>query len=150
MNDRRPSWDEHFMTIAHMIARMSSCDRAHVGAVIVRDRRLIAEGYNGAPAGVDNCLDVGHLMVDNHCVRTCHAEINAIAQCARLGTACEGAVMYVTHFPCLSCMKAMINSGISSILYAEDYRASELVKDFAREAGVSFSRLRVDMDRFLQ
>ena len=108
----RPSWDEYFMGIALQVARRSTCSRAHVGAVIVRDRRILTTGYNGAPSGLSHCDDVGHLLVDGHCVRTIHAEQNAIVQAGYLGVSVRGSILYVTHQPCLTCAKLIINAGI--------------------------------------
>ncbi|MCB0159778.1 MAG: dCMP deaminase, partial [Caldilineaceae bacterium] len=87
----RPSWDEYFMDIAFTVAQRSTCDRAHVGCVLVRDRRMLCTGYNGAPAGLPHCDEVGHLMIDGHCVRTLHAEQNAIIQAALHGVSTQGA-----------------------------------------------------------
>ncbi|MCC6169414.1 MAG: cytidine/deoxycytidylate deaminase family protein [Caldilineaceae bacterium] len=119
--DARPTWDEYFMDIAFAVAERSTCDRAHVGAVLVRDRRILTTGYNGAPAGLPHCDDVGHLMVDGHCVRTLHAEQNAIIQAALHGVSISGAAAYVTHHPCLTCAKMLINAGIKRVVYAGNY-----------------------------
>jgi dCMP deaminase len=94
---QRPSWDEYFMGIAFAVAQRSTCDRAHVGAIIVRDKRILTTGYNGAPRGLPHCTEVGHLMINNHCVRTLHAEQNAIIQAALHGVSVEGGTIYVTH-----------------------------------------------------
>ena len=118
---QRPTWDEYFLDIAFSVAERSTCDRAHVGAVLVRDKRILATGYNGSPAGLPHCDEVGHLMVDGHCVRTLHAEQNAIIQCALHGVSSEGATAYVTHQPCLTCAKMLINAGIERVVYAGSY-----------------------------
>lgn len=120
-NHMRPDWDEYFMDIAFAVAERSTCDRAHVGAVLVRDRRILTTGYNGAPAGLPHCDEVGHLMVDGHCVRTLHAEQNAIIQAALHGVGIQGATAYVTHQPCLTCAKMLINAGITRVVYAGNY-----------------------------
>jgi dCMP deaminase len=99
---QRPSWDDYFLQIAFTVAQRSTCDRAHVGCALVRDRRILTTGYNGAPAGLPHCDDVGHLLVDGHCVRTLHAEQNALIQAALHGVSTEGATAYVTHQPCLT------------------------------------------------
>ena len=117
----RPTWDEYFMDIAFTVAQRSTCDRAHVGAVLVRDRRILTTGYNGAPAGLPHCYEVGHLMVDGHCMRTLHAEQNAIIQAALHGVSIEGATAYVTHQPCLTCAKMIINAGVRRVVYAGNY-----------------------------
>ena len=136
----RPSWDEYFMDIAFTVAQRSTCDRAHVGAVIVRDRRMLTTGYNGAPAGLAHCDDVGHLIIDGHCVRTLHAEQNAIIQAALHGVNVQGATCYVTHQPCLTCAKMIINAGIKRVVYAGNY-PDENSRRFLQEAGVALEHL---------
>ncbi len=131
----RPSWDEYFMDIAFTVATRSTCDRAHVGAVLVRDRRILATGYNGAPAGLPHCDEAGHLMIDGHCVRTLHAEQNAIIQAALHGINTEGATAYVTHQPCLTCAKMIINAGVRRVVYAGNY-PDENSRWFLAQAGV--------------
>ncbi|NMA89991.1 MAG: ComE operon protein 2 [Amphibacillus sp.] len=129
----RISWEQYFMTQSHLIALRSTCERLTVGATIVRDNRIIAGGYNGSVSGSDHCIDEGCYVIDGHCVRTVHAEMNAILQCAKFGVQTEGAEIYVTHYPCLQCCKAIIQAGIKTVYYAADYRnhpyASELFKD---------------------
>ena len=136
----RPGWDDYFMDIAFTVAERSTCDRAHVGAVLVRDRRILTTGYNGAPAGLPHCDDVGHLMVDGHCVRTLHAEQNAIIQAALHGISIEGATAYVTHQPCLTCAKMLINAGVRRVVYAGNY-PDENSREFFRIAGVDLIHL---------
>jgi dCMP deaminase len=135
----RPSWDEYFLGIAFQVARRSTCDRARVGAIIVKDRRILTTGYNGAPAGLPHCDDVGHLMVDGHCVRTLHAEQNAIIQAALHGVSVQGGTIYVTHQPCLTCAKMIINAGIVRVVYAGEY-PDENSRAFLAEAGVVLER----------
>lgn len=131
----RPTWDEYFMDIAFTVAQRSTCDRAHVGAVLVSDRRMLTTGYNGAPAGLPHCDEVGHLMVDGHCVRTLHAEQNAIIQAALHGVGIQNATAYVTHQPCLTCSKMLINAGIKRVVYAGNY-PDEHSRQFLHAAGV--------------
>lgn len=131
----RPSWDEYFLQIAFTVAQRSTCDRAHVGCVLVRDRRILTTGYNGAPAGLPHCDDVGHLLVDGHCVRTLHAEQNALIQAALHGVGTEGATAYVTHQPCLTCAKMLINAGVRRVVYAGNY-PDEYSRQFLVAAGV--------------
>ena len=131
----RPSWDEYFMQIAFTVAQRSTCDRAHVGCVLVRDRRMLTTGYNGAPAGLPHCDEVGHLLIDGHCVRTLHAEQNAIIQGALHGVSIVGATAYVTHQPCLTCAKMLINAGVRRIVYAGNYPDANS-RRFLDEAGV--------------
>lgn len=141
----RPTWDEYFMRIAAATAARSSCDRAAVGAVIVQRKRIMATGYNGAPAGTPNCFEAGHKMVNGHCVRAVHAEQNAIVQAAHEGIALEGATIYTTHRPCLNCSKAIIQAGIQEIVYGDDYRSHDEESEFAAElleaAGVKVRRM---------
>ena len=138
--NHRPSWDDYFMNIAFTVAERSTCDRAHVGAVIVRDRRILTTGYNGAPAGLPHCDEVGHLMVDGHCVRTLHAEQNAIIQAALHGVDIAGSTIYVTHQPCLTCAKMIINAGITRVVYAGNYPDGHS-RQFLKDANISLENL---------
>ena len=122
---KRPDWDDYFLDIAAIVARRSTCDRAQVGAVLVREKRILTTGFNGSPAGLGHCDDIGHLMVDGHCLRTIHAEANTIIQAALHGISTKGAVCYVTHFPCINCSKMLINAGVREIVYHDDYRMDE-------------------------
>jgi dCMP deaminase len=123
------------MDITFQVAKRSTCDRARVGAVIVKDKRILTTGYNGSPAGLPHCDDVGHLMVGGHCVRTLHAEQNAIIQAALHGVSVAGGTIYVTHQPCLTCAKMIINAGLRRVVYAGVYPDENAVA-FLREAGV--------------
>jgi len=132
---RRPTWDEYFLTITRQVAERSTCLRAKVGAVIVRDKNILATGYNGAPAGLPHCLDVGCLIyrsqtpngeVEENCFRTIHAEINAITQAAKNGAAIGNAAIYITHTPCIHCFKVLINTGIRRICYEREYKLQTL------------------------
>ena len=120
--DRRASWDEYFMAIATQVATRATCDRKHVGAVIVRDRTILSTGYNGSIRGRAHCDEVGHMMEAGHCVRTIHAEANAIIQAAKNGVAIEGADIYITASPCWQCFKMIANAGIERIIFGEFYR----------------------------
>ena len=128
------------------MAERSTCDRAHVGAVLVRDKRILTTGFNGSPAGLPHCDDVGHLLVDGHCVRTIHAETNAIIQAALHGVSTKGATCYVTHFPCINCTKILINAGITRIVYLNDYRVDENAMNFIQETGVQLLKVKIDPD----
>ena len=132
----RPDWDSYFMKIAYAVSERSTCDRAFVGSVLVRDKRILTTGFNGSPAGQDHCEDVGHLMVDGHCIRTIHAETNAIIQAALHGISTRGATCYVTHFPCINCTKALINAGIDRIVYSVAYRKDENAIRFLEAAQI--------------
>lgn len=122
----RRDWNEYFMRIATEVATRSTCDRKHVGAVIVRDRSILATGYNGSARGLDHCDDAGHMMEDGHCVRTVHAEANALAQAAKNGTAVDGAELFVTASPCWPCFKLVVNAGIKKIIFGEFYRDEKI------------------------
>ncbi len=123
------------MSIALQVAKRSTCDRAYVGAVVVRDRRILTTGYNGSPSGLPHCDDAGHLLIDGHCVRTLHAEQNAIIQAAYLDVSVHNSTIYVTHQPCMVCAKMIINAGIRRVVYAGQY-PDELAQQFLAEAGV--------------
>jgi dCMP deaminase len=124
------------MKIAYAVSERSTCDRAFVGCVLVRDKRIITTGFNGSPAGQDHCEDVGHLIVDGHCIRTIHAEANAIIQAALHGISTRDATCYVTHFPCINCTKALINAGIERIVYSVAYRKDENAVNFLKAAEI--------------
>lgn len=124
----RPSWDAYFMQIAHLVATRATCPRRQVGALIVRDKRILATGYNGAPRGLAHCPEGGPehdwptgCMRAGHCIRSLHAEQNALLQAAMIGIPCEGSSMYVTCQPCNSCAKMIINAGIVRVIYEGDY-----------------------------
>ena len=138
----RANWDEYFMGIARQVCTRSTCDRKHVGAVIVKDRMILATGYNGSIRGLDHCDDVGHLMEAGHCVRTVHAEANAIVQAARSGTSLQGASIYVTASPCFHCFKLIANAGIVRIAFGEFYR-DEKIFTFAMQLGVELVEVAV-------
>lgn len=121
-NSRDLAWDIYFMKIARTVAARSSCDRASVGCVLVKGKRILATGYNGAMSGDGHCDEVGHLMRDGHCIRTIHAEENAIIQAASHGIDVAGSIAYVTHMPCWGCFKKLRTAGIAFINYNIAYR----------------------------
>jgi dCMP deaminase len=131
----RISWDRYFMNLAVQAAARSTCPRKSVGAVIVRDKAILATGYNGSLRGLPHCTEVGCLLENDHCVRTVHAEANAILQAAKHGVRIEGADIYVTSSPCWNCFKLVANAGIERILYGEFYRDQRIV-EFAQAAGI--------------
>ncbi len=135
MEKGRATWDEYFMNIAREVATRATCDRKHVGAVIVRDRSILATGYNGSIAGLPHCDEEGHLMEDGHCVRTIHAETNAVIQAARNGVRIDGAAIYVTASPCFGCFKVIANGGLRRIVYGEFYR-DQRIFDFSTRLGI--------------
>jgi dCMP deaminase len=117
----RQSWDEYFLELAQVASTRATCNRLHVGCILVRDKRIIATGYNGAISAHDHCDEVGHLMIEGHCKRTIHAEVNAVLQCAKYGIATEGATAYITHYPCQDCMKLLNQAGIKRVVYLTYY-----------------------------
>ena len=131
----RASWDEYFMNIAREVATRSTCDRKFVGAVIERDRSILATGYNGSIRGLPHCDDDGHLMEDNHCVRTVHAEANAIVQAARNGVRIEDASIYGTASPWWGCFRLIANAGIKRIVFGEVYRDNKIY-EFSKQLGI--------------
>lgn len=138
----RPSWDNYFMEIASIVATRSTCDRAQVGCVLVRDKAILSTGYNGAPSGLEHCDDAGHLMEDGHCVRTVHSEANAILWAAKLGTAIAGSTLYCTHRPCLNCLKLIVMAGVRRIVYKQDYGSMSMFEaKVASQAGVPVEKL---------
>ncbi len=140
--EQRLSWDQYFMAQSHLLALRSTCTRLAVGATIVRDKRIIAGGYNGSIAGGDHCIDHGCYVIDNHCVRTIHAEMNSILQCAKFGVPTAGADIYVTHFPCLQCCKALIQAGIATVYYAEAYKNNPYAIELFEQAGVRVEQVK--------
>ena len=147
--NRRPSWDEYFMDMAVLTAKRSTCLRRQVGAVIVKDKHIIATGYNGAPRGVPHCDEKGGCLRQqlnvpsgerHELCRALHAGQNAIIQAATLGQSIEGGTIYVTNQPCVICAKMIINAGIRRIVVKEGY-PDELAVEILREAGLSIVML---------
>jgi dCMP deaminase len=136
MDEKRISWNEYFMNIAEQVATRSTCSRKNVGAVIVRDRTILSTGYNGSLRGAPHCDEAGHDMENDHCVRTVHAEANAVAQAAKHGVRIDEAEIYVTASPCLTCFKLIANSGIRKIFFKEFYR-DKRITEYAQQAGVT-------------
>jgi len=128
----RSSWDQYFMEIAAQVATRATCDRKHVGALLVRDRIILSTGYNGSIRGMPHCDEVGHLMENGHCVATVHAEANAVLQAARTGVRIEGGTLYTTASPCWPCFKLVANAGIVRIVYGEFYRDPRIFDVAAR------------------
>ena len=136
----RSSWDVYFMRIEREVATRATCDRKHVGAVIVRDRNILATGYNGSLRGLPHCDEEGHMMEDGHCVRTIHAEANAIIQAAKNGAGIDGGSIYVTASPCWSCFKMIANAGLSRIVYGEFYR-DQRIFEFSQRLGIELVKV---------
>lgn len=135
MSEHRVGWNEYFMNIAEQVATRSTCDRKHIGAVIARDKTILSTGYNGSLRGAPHCDDAGHDMENGHCVRTVHAEANAVAQAAKHGVMIDRAECYVTASPCLTCFKLIANAGIKAVYYKEFYR-DKRINEYAQQAGV--------------
>ncbi len=139
----RPSWDDYFMDIVTLVSRRSTCRRRSVGAILVKNKRILATGYNGAPSGVSHCLDVGCLREElnirsgerHELCRGLHAEQNAIIQSALHGVSVQGATLYCTNQPCIICAKMIINAGIVRVLYRNEYR-DRMAEDMFKEAGI--------------
>lgn len=147
--DKRIKWDQYFMMQAVLLASRSTCERLSVGAVIVRDKRIIAGGYNGSVAGDDHCIDVGCYLEDGHCVRTIHAEMNAILQCAKFGESTDNAEIYVTDFPCLQCTKMLLQAGITKINYLRNYHNNDYAQKLIRLKNIELNKIKLtqaDMD----
>jgi len=141
----RPSWDEYFMEIADTVSKRATCDRGRSGCVVVRDRQILVTGYVGAPKGLPHCDEVGHQLkqmvhedgtVTQHCVRTVHAEQNAICQAAKLGISLNGATLYCRMTPCRTCAMLIINCGIVRVVCANKYHAGAESEEMFRQAGV--------------
>ena len=147
---QRISWDEYFMAQSHLLSLRSTCSRLSVGATIVKDKRIVSGGYNGSIKGDEHCIDVGCKVVEGHCVRTIHAEINAILQCSKFGVGTEGATIYVTHFPCLNCTKSIIQAGIKEICYANDYRNNEYAREVLEKSGVIIRKIDYDVNNVIE
>lgn len=150
MNHIRPTWDEYFIELAHAASKRATCDRGRSGCVIARDKQALVTGYVGSPKGLPHCDDVGHLFkkvthedgsVTQHCVRTVHAEQNAICQAARLGISLQNATLYCRMTPCRTCAMLIINCGIVRVVCEFRYHAGSESEEMFREAGISIEYL---------
>jgi dCMP deaminase len=157
MEKRRPSWDEYFLEIVKVVASRATCDRGRNGAVIVKNKRILTTGYVGSPIGLPHCDEVGHMLHDvvdengkisKHCVRTIHAEQNAILQAALHGVSTEGATIYVKFVPCFACAKMIINAGIKRVVSEKRYHADELTRQIFKEAQVELVILRDEVEHY--
>ncbi|MGE5410402.1 MAG: deoxycytidylate deaminase, partial [Clostridiales bacterium] len=138
----RPSWDDYFLKLAMLVSERSTCPRMHCGCVLVRDKQILSTGYNGSIPGGEHCDEAGCYIVDNHCIRTIHAEMNAILQCSSHGISTSGATAYVTNMPCTNCSKALIAAKIKEIVIFSDYHDT-LAEEFFEKAGVTLRRLKM-------
>lgn len=136
-NEARPSWDEYFREIVTVTSRRSSCDRLKVGCILVKDNRIISQGYNGFLPGCPH----RSIMRDGHEQATVHAEQNALCDCAKRGVSCNESTAYITHYPCVICTRLMLASGISQINYLTDYRNDKLVELLCMQKGVCIEKL---------
>ena len=143
MSENRLAWDQYFAAQALLIANRSTCKRAKVGAVLVKDNKVISTGYNGSVSGTEHCIDHECLVIDGHCVRTLHAEVNAILQGAERGVP-KGFTAYVTHFPCLNCTKQLLQVGCKRVVYINQYRIDDYVQYLYKEKEVELVHLPLD------
>ena len=144
MTDKRIPWNQYFMLQAVLLSLRSTCERLSVGAILVRDKRVIAGGYNGAVSGDDHCIDVGCYVVDGHCLRTIHAEMNAVLQCSKFGIPTDGAEIYVTDFPCLQCTKSLLQAGIKKIYYMRNYHNDDDAIRLLKRKKVAVEQVKVE------
>lgn len=153
----RPTWDEYFMEVARTIAKRATCDRGRSGCVIARDRQLLVTGYVGSPIGLPHCDEVGHLMkkvihdddsVSQHCMRTVHAEQNAICQAAKLGVALDGATVYCKMTPCRTCAMLIINCGIKRVVCEKKYHRGVESEQMFRDAGIMLEYFEEEFEKY--
>ena len=151
----RPTWDEYFLKLSQIVAERATCDRGKSGCVIVKNKRILATGYVGSPPGIPHCDEVGHLMkkifdedgnVSQHCVRTIHAEQNAIIQAAKFGTSIEGSTLYVKMEPCRTCAMMIISSGIKKVVCEKKYHAGKETRDLFKDAGIELVVLKDEVE----
>lgn len=146
----RPSWDEYFIQLTEVVGTRGTCDRGRVGSIITKDKRILCTGYVGAPVGLPSCDEVGHEMhtvtqedgtISKHCIRTGHAEQNAINNAARIGVAVEGGTLYCKMTPCYKCAQSIINAGITRVVAVQDYHAGTRSKEIFKKAKVKYELL---------
>jgi len=148
--NKRPSWDEYFVDIMHTVAERATCDRGKSGCVIVRNKQILVTGYVGSPKGLPHCDEIGHLMKDiihedghktSHCVRTVHAEQNALCQAAKLGISLEGSTLYCKMTPCRTCAMMIINCGIKRVVAEKKYHAGAESEEMFKTVGVELENI---------
>lgn len=154
---KRPSWDEYFLQMAILVGSRGTCDRGRSGSVIAKDKRILTTGYVGSPIGLKHCDEVGHEMhtVTNedgtksqHCIRTAHAEQNAINNAARVGVALLGATIYAKMVPCYKCAQSIINVGIVRVVSDMDYHASKKSKEIFKQSGVELKIINKGVEKY--
>lgn len=155
--NHRPSWDEYFMELANAVAKRATCDRGRSGCVIVKNRQILVTGYVGSPRGLEHCDEIGHLFkkvyhedgsVTQHCVRTVHAEQNAICQAAKLGIGLEGSTLYCKMTPCLTCAMLIINCGIERVVCEKKYHAGAESEEMFRAVGVKLEYFHEEVEEY--
>lgn len=138
---KRPSWEDYFIGITDKVRERSTCSRLAVGSIIVKDNKILSTGYNGSPQGEEHCNEVGCYISNGSCIRTIHAEMNAIMNSLEQGVNIEGASIYVTHYPCYNCAKHIVQVGIKEVIYKEDYRNNVEVEKLFSRRGVGVRKL---------
>ncbi|OGK86482.1 cell division protein DedD [Candidatus Uhrbacteria bacterium RIFCSPHIGHO2_12_FULL_54_23] len=153
----RPTWDEYFMEIARTVSTRGTCDRGRSGCVIVRDKRILTTGYVGSPPGMPHCDEAGHQMAEfldeagsrsQHCIRTIHAEQNAIAQAARFGISLVGGTLYCKMEPCYVCARLIISVGITRVVAEKRYQRGEMTREMFQQAGIRLDVLNDEVERY--
>lgn len=153
----RPGWDEYFLQLAELVGTRGTCDRGHAGTVITKDKRILTTGYVGSPVGLPHCDDVGHEMhtvtnpdgtVSQHCIRTAHAEQNAINNAARSGVALLGATMYTKMTPCYKCAQSIINVGIVRVVCQKDYHAGKKAREIFKKAKIKLEIINDEVEMY--
>ncbi|MBS3176510.1 cytidine/deoxycytidylate deaminase family protein [Candidatus Woesearchaeota archaeon] len=154
---KRPSWDEYFLNIANEVAKRATCDRGRSGCVIVKNKHILTTGYVGSPRGIAHCDEVGHLFksvthddgkTTQHCMRTTHAEQNAICQAAKLGVPLEGATLYSKMEPCAVCAKMIINAGIQRVVCEKRYHTAQESRELFNQAGVQLDVIHDEVEKY--
>ena len=154
---KRPTWDKYFMEITEAVAKRSTCDRGRMGCVIARDKQILVTGYAGAPSGLPHCDEIGHQMktitnedgtVSKHCMRTTHAEQNAICQAAKIGVSINGSTLYCKMTPCSTCAKMIINAGIKRVVCQKKYHAGKETEEMFKMAGIKLEIINDEIEHY--
>ncbi|MEM3153986.1 MAG: cytidine/deoxycytidylate deaminase family protein [Candidatus Woesearchaeota archaeon] len=157
LGDVRPSWDKYFLNLALEVGKRATCDRGKSGCVIVKDKRIISTGYVGAPVGLAHCDEAGHLMhtvqnpdgtTSQHCIRTTHAETNAIAQAARHGISVNGSTLYCKMEPCYKCAQMIVNSGITRVVCMKKYHGAAYTREIFKDAKVKLEVVQDEIEKY--
>lgn len=154
---KRPSWDEYFLKMVEMVGTRGTCDRGRSGCVIVKDKRILTTGYVGSPISIAHCDDIGHDMhtltnedgiVSRHCLRTAHAELNAIVNAARSGVSIDGSTLYCKMVPCYTCAKTIINAGTKRVVTLKDYHGAKKTKEIFKKAGIKLEITNKEVEQY--